>query len=581
MSVIVIFLDAERFLEEAIQSVLAQTYPNWELLLVDDGSTDGSAAIARRLAKARPGWIRYLHHPGHANRGMSAARNLGLAHARGDHVAFLDADDVWLPHRLERHVAVLERDPELAAVYGPTRYWYGWTGRPEDAAAEFTADPLVGTDRRHEPPELLVRYLRTGGGATPCPTNLTVRRAIAFEVGGFEERFRTLGEDAAFLAKLWLARPVFVLGEWLARYRQHPDSGTQRALAAGAYHPKRPNPLRMAYLDWLESYLDAQGVSDRRLRRALRTLLIPYRHPRLYLIMNLPHRLRDGVIWCAGGCGGGSPARLASGPGAGPDPARRLSTLMHRQALEQHDAQRSAWEERQEAMSGWYQELVEEVDAASAQFHKDYAPFVNILRSFSGRILDIGGGCGFARRFLPAGVEYVSIDPSAAWLGPEWRSLAPGSVRAALVVGVGEGLPFRSGVFDGALAMWSLNHVLDPAAVVGEVGRVLRPRAQWLVVLEDMEPSWRDALTATAWETIGLQHPAAQLELPGRKVLKRKIVNRLHRCDWPIQADHLRIRERELARLMRGEMRPLRREWVGSFLTYTFERIVPEARADG
>src|SRR3712207_221993 len=77
VSVVVIFLDAARFLGEAVASVLGQTYGAWELLLVDDGSTDGSSALARGYAAAQPGRVRYLEHPGHANRGMSAARNLG------------------------------------------------------------------------------------------------------------------------------------------------------------------------------------------------------------------------------------------------------------------------------------------------------------------------------------------------------------------------------------------------------------------------------------------------------------------------------------------------------------------------
>ena len=293
VSAIIIFLDAERFIEEAIESVLAQTCEPWELLLVDDGSRDASTAIARRYAAAQPDRIRYLEHPGHENRGMSAARNLGIREARGAYVAFLDADDVWLPQRLERHVAVLEGQPELAAVYSPTRYWYSWTGRAEDAERDFTGDPLVETERRYDPPELLLRYLQTRGGATTCPTNLTVRRAAAIEAGGFEDQFRGLSEDQAFLAKLRLSKPLFVLDECLALYRQHPGSSTEHALMAGHYHPKRPNPIQRAYLYWLEAYLDARGVSDRDLRRALRKLQIPYRNPMLYPIVNFPHRVRD------------------------------------------------------------------------------------------------------------------------------------------------------------------------------------------------------------------------------------------------------------------------------------------------
>src|SRR5262245_42468246 len=83
VSAIIIFLDEERFLAEAIESVIAQSDRDWELLLVDDGSTDGSTAIARGYAARMPDRIHYYDHEAHANRGMSAARNLGLGHARG------------------------------------------------------------------------------------------------------------------------------------------------------------------------------------------------------------------------------------------------------------------------------------------------------------------------------------------------------------------------------------------------------------------------------------------------------------------------------------------------------------------
>ena len=89
VSVVLIFLDAERFLREAIESVLAQTFSAWELLLVDDGSTDGSSEIARCYAAEHPGAIRYLTHPGRENRGMSASRNLGIGAAAGEFVAFI------------------------------------------------------------------------------------------------------------------------------------------------------------------------------------------------------------------------------------------------------------------------------------------------------------------------------------------------------------------------------------------------------------------------------------------------------------------------------------------------------------
>src|SRR5260221_1467443 len=97
VSVIIAFLNEQRFLEEAIKSVLEQDYKHWELLLVDDGSTDPSTGIALKYADTFPNKIIYCEHADHINKGLSASRNHGIRRARGSLVAFLDADDVWLP----------------------------------------------------------------------------------------------------------------------------------------------------------------------------------------------------------------------------------------------------------------------------------------------------------------------------------------------------------------------------------------------------------------------------------------------------------------------------------------------------
>src|SRR5262245_51717549 len=90
VSIVTPFLNAGTFIQEAVDSVLVQTYPHWELLLVDDGSTDESTAIAQAFAAAHPHRIRYLSHEGCVNKGASASRNLGTRVARGKYVAFLD-----------------------------------------------------------------------------------------------------------------------------------------------------------------------------------------------------------------------------------------------------------------------------------------------------------------------------------------------------------------------------------------------------------------------------------------------------------------------------------------------------------
>ena len=276
VSVVIIFLDAARFLEEAVASVFAQTYEHWELLFVDDGSTDGSAEIACALAARHPERLRYLEHAGHANRGMSASRNLGIRDARGEFVALLDADDVWEPEKLARQVALLEAHPEAALVYGAPLYWHGWTGNPADVARDWSPSLPVPAGTVARPPELALASYPLGPGTAPCPSDLLFRRSLADMVGGFEEDFRGMYDDQAFLSKVYLTAPVLVSGERWLRYRQHPDSCVSVVKAGANYEM-----VRRLFLEWLGEYVRTHAVGDARVRRALRRALRAIRHPTL------------------------------------------------------------------------------------------------------------------------------------------------------------------------------------------------------------------------------------------------------------------------------------------------------------
>src|SRR6187431_834910 len=128
VSVIMIFHNAERFLNEAVRSVLGQTFGDIELLLIDDGSTDGSTGAAGKFAGEFPGLVHVFEHPEHANRGMSASRNLGMVSARGELIAFLDSDDVWEPNHLAEQVHLLRSHPAVGMVCGRAMNWRSWDG---------------------------------------------------------------------------------------------------------------------------------------------------------------------------------------------------------------------------------------------------------------------------------------------------------------------------------------------------------------------------------------------------------------------------------------------------------------------
>lgn len=275
VSVITIFLNAEQFMEEGLESAFAQTYHEWELLLVDDGSTDRSTAIARRYADRYPEQVRYLEHPGHTNRGMSASRNLGIRHATGEYVAFLDADDVWLPHKLEEQVPILDSQPEAAMVYGLSEFWYSWTGAREDSDGDFLHHLGVPSHSLIRPPELLPHFFLAQDAAIPGPTDVLVRREAIDRVGGFEEIFPGAYEDEAFYAKICLTAPVFPVDTCWDRYRQHPDSSNSAVERA-----RQEYSTRLFFLNWLASYLDEQGVQDSEILRGVRKEIRRCRHPR-------------------------------------------------------------------------------------------------------------------------------------------------------------------------------------------------------------------------------------------------------------------------------------------------------------
>jgi glycosyltransferase involved in cell wall biosynthesis len=286
VSIIIPFLNAERFIKEAIESVFAQTYDNWELFLVDDGSTDASTVIARGYAQQNPEKVRYLEHLGHQNQGVSASRNLAVGHAKGKYITTLDADDVWLPQKLQRQVAILQSHPEVAMTYGPGLWWYSWTGDAEDRQRDYTQGLGVQPNTLIKPPTLLPLFLRQET-MVPPPCTLLVQRDVIERIGGWEETFRTLYEDQVFYAKVCLEVPVLVDGEPYSKYRQHPDSLCAEMKETGQY------PLaRLTYLNWLEKYILQKQVRNEEVWKALRQELWPYRHP---ILQRISKHARDRI----------------------------------------------------------------------------------------------------------------------------------------------------------------------------------------------------------------------------------------------------------------------------------------------
>jgi len=201
VSVVIPVYNGERYLAEAIESVLHQSYQPLELIVVDDGSTDGSAAVAQRYGPR----LQYHHQP---NAGYCGARNAGLRLARGDVFAHLDADDLWPPDSLASRLAALLAEPGLDLVAGHVEQFY--SPDTDDAyrrRVRCPADPMPG-------------YLAA---------SMVVRRESFFRVGWYETQW-TIGGDMSWYMRAVDARlKVRMLPQVVLRRRLHErNSGLTR-----------------------------------------------------------------------------------------------------------------------------------------------------------------------------------------------------------------------------------------------------------------------------------------------------------------------------------------------------------------
>jgi glycosyltransferase involved in cell wall biosynthesis len=212
-SVVIPLFDKRDYIQRALDSVYAQSIEPAavsEILVVNDGSTDGGDAVARRQADAR---VRVIDQP---NGGVSAARNAGIAAAGQPFIAFLDADDRWLPRYLERMRAMIVAHPH-AVLYGS-----GFTtvrGDEPVGRHGVRADELLGREHGQPPPVVgAVDFFRAWSrDHVVHPSGMVVPRHAALAIGGFANGL-THCEDHLFLARMALSGPVVLTSEPLVEY---------------------------------------------------------------------------------------------------------------------------------------------------------------------------------------------------------------------------------------------------------------------------------------------------------------------------------------------------------------------------
>lgn len=198
VSVVIPAFNAAATVGAAAASVLDQTYSDCELIVVNDGSTDGTAEAVASLGRR----VRVVTTP---NSGVSRARNTGVERSRGAYVAFLDADDLWMPTKLERQVAALDDEPSAGACYVGVVNIDGRLG-------EFECKPARHFD------DLCKSLLLFSSVVPSSPSSLLVRRGVHEKIGGFDPRFSQCA-DWDYLLKLSLATTLCPVDENLVKYR--------------------------------------------------------------------------------------------------------------------------------------------------------------------------------------------------------------------------------------------------------------------------------------------------------------------------------------------------------------------------
>ena len=198
VSVVIPCYNQAHFLDEAIESVLAQSYPHLEIIVVDDGSPDDTSEVATRYPKVR--LVRQ------ENQGLSAARNSGLARSEGEYVVFLDADDRLLPGALEEGLECFEAHPECAFVSGRYRLIAG-----DGSFLRQTHQPILSEDRY----AALLRRSYIGP-----PITVMYRRSIFESVGGFDTSLSAC-EDYDLYLRIARRFPIYSHEKLVAEYRRH------------------------------------------------------------------------------------------------------------------------------------------------------------------------------------------------------------------------------------------------------------------------------------------------------------------------------------------------------------------------
>lgn len=251
VSVVIPLYNKERYVGEALQSVLSQTVQDFEVVVVDDGSTDGSA---ERVAAIKDERIRLLRQ---INAGAAAARNTGIMAAQGEWIAFLDADDCWLPHNLESHFKQLGQHPDVLWSAGTFNRRSGTQVSPMKINRELLAAQSDSTVVRDALLLLPHGFL--------CTDTVLVRKSVFSEVGGMDQALRT-AEDLDMWLRIALVHPRMA-------YCTEPIAEYSVEVAGSLTHQRVRDPLHLPHFLFARKHLPVVHHVEPGRREAINQLI--------------------------------------------------------------------------------------------------------------------------------------------------------------------------------------------------------------------------------------------------------------------------------------------------------------------
>ncbi|MDD5097241.1 MAG: glycosyltransferase [Candidatus Omnitrophica bacterium] len=200
VSVIIPVFNGERFIKESLESAINQSYKNLEIIVVDDGSTDGTAKVIATMADNR---IKYLHTQ---NRGVSTARNYGIKNSDGEYIALLDYDDLWLSGKIEEQVKQAEKYPDAGLFYCRFYIIDGQGG-------------IIGESNAQSSKDILKDLLLIGNIIGP-PSSTLIRKKTFDEIGVFDTELSTSADWDLWIRITYKSNAV-LLPDYLLKYRMH------------------------------------------------------------------------------------------------------------------------------------------------------------------------------------------------------------------------------------------------------------------------------------------------------------------------------------------------------------------------